>query len=282
MSASLVLPGARQLRYLTALLALSGAFTASAAAATPEAVREAGSGLARLEAGKGSGTAFAVTSTGLFVTASSNVARTRDITLIIGQDRYSASRLESTAPRGLVLLQAEKPTTAKPLAISESKPAKGTRLWVLSAPDTGRRLRIRAARLQQVNSVGSLETRGATTIPGENGGPLVTSSGRVIGVTAPPRPGETSKALVSFRLPKLPTEVKPVTDTDGNGFPAVPVVIGLGILLVLANAGVTQLLARRRTAVSPVPVTATPPVPAGASSNGDAALDDLEISLKPK
>lgn len=247
----------------------------------PAAVKSAQASVVQVETPRQRGSAFAVTSDGLFVTASATVARTQDITIIYKGDRYAATRLESSAPRGIALLRTERPVGEKALAIQEGDPKTGSRLWVLAVNKSGNPV-VRRATLERVNPVGSMETARATTVAGESGGPLVTSQGKVVGVSAPPRPDEKSSGLVSYRLAKLPVETDGVRADDGSGFPAVPVAIGLGVLLLLANLGVRWMRNRSLTTESPVPAMPGGPPPSTPVPAPVGGMDDIEVSLKPR
>ena len=270
-----LLPRAGALTLVLVLLAAG-----PTAARTPKAVRDARASVVSVETKTQKGAGFSISETGLFLTASANVARTQDIELVYRGKRVAAKRVESSAPRGITMLQASTQINVPPLSVKTPADASNVPIWVLGV-NRSRRVNTRRARLVKVNSTGSLSTTGVTNESGQNGGPLLSSTGAVIGVSAPPRPGDGTTALVSYALPESPGETSGTAVADDGDFPAVPVAIALGLLLLIAS-GTQQLRRNRSAGSSSLPAIPTPAVATAVASPSPAAGDEIEVTLRPR
>jgi hypothetical protein len=264
--------------------------TAYPAAAAPGAVERAEDSVVTVKRSKLLAVAFAIDSRGNFLTTDQAASRGTDIELIFpGGTRLPARRVDSDAPAGLAVLNVPGAPRLRPLRFSSAGAQIGDLLWTV--PPAQRPGGPRIAKVVPVDPdvrtggeapKGVLFLRGPR-VPGRTGSPVVNSNGRVVAVQRGDRytfdPSQEA-VLISRRPTVLPAYRPP----DKNDFPAVPVVIGLGILLLLANL---FFVLRRRREVAAVVTTARTPGEAAAPTPAEAApaakpepADDLEIFLK--
>jgi hypothetical protein len=241
-------------------------------------------------AGNDKGAAFAVDAKGDLLTSQQAVSRSAglQVTVAGSSRRYTARRLDSDAPPGLVLIRLEGGPRLKPLSFARERPEVTERTWVVPPRALSSRPRGGTVKLpQSICTSGSdtgVLTIGVSRTAGLNGSPVLNDRGAVVGVVRSSHfttdcDERTLQAVVAERAPQaLPALAAP----KSSDFPAVPVVVGLlGALLVI---NIVLFLRRRRglAALDLGPSPAPAPHPAPRYDDGFDDGADLEIALKPK
>lgn len=275
-----------------ALTALAASTAGPAAAATPEAVRAAQRSVVIVSPGsKLVGGAVRVADD-RYVTASTLVARTSEITASFAKQPESrASKVGLTdLPLGLTMLRipagASGTATITP---GQEPPRPGEPLWILGpAPvKSGSRAKptyVVAARRTTVErsseQVRGLRRLDATSQPGFKGSAVVDAKGHLRGIAVPSPKGSTGaeadRNAYVLLLRDVPAVASAAPVTERSQFPAIPVTIGLGALLLLSQLGL-RLRSRAGAARDIAPIPAPAPVAASAPAE---ELDDLEITLR--
>lgn len=277
----------------TTLLLAAPAIPAAATAATktPEAVKKAAVSVEIVRSNTGKGSAVRVGPAGGAVTPAVLVSRTSEISLTDASKRPTpADRVESDAPTSLALLtrRGEKPSPGLTPAPERAK--RGARVYVISRPVDRRAATAQITPTRVTSSTGDALVLRARHRVGLNGGAVVDAQGRLLAVTTPPLPGTpTGGPLRAVPVSDVPTPQTGEAATAPGGFPAVPVTIGLGILLLGSHL---LLLRRRRSAASAPVAPAAAPTTAGAAPQAPAAAapatagvapeDDFEVTLRPR
>lgn len=229
--------------------------------------------------------AFAVDRRGGFLTTEQAASRGTDIKVVFpGGRTLPAQRTESDAPAGLAMLRVPGAPSLRPLAFSSSGAAPGDQVWLVAPPrriptPDNVRLDVPGPELRQTEGVLFLPERVRS---GATGSPLLNGSGRVVGVLRSDR-NKDDGFLEAVAVDKRPSALPAIAPPGKKDFPAVPVVIGLGILLLLANIWFT--MRRRRDVAAVVTTTRAPSEAASTASTVDAEVDtvpedDLGITLR--
>lgn len=266
---------------------------------TPKAVDRARESVVRVVKTSGDklkSVAVAVNDRGDFLTTSQAVSRTRGLNILIpGRQRpLPAIRVPSDARPGLELVHVPDAPRIRALRFAGRTPRADSTTWivapasVLSRPRRGKVLV--PERLCTDGADAKLVSVGVKRVAGMNGSPVLDGRGRVLGLVRPnrsPGGGCTDEGAQVVLTEAAPQRLPPVVAQQRSDFPAVPLVVGLGVLLILANV---VLLAQRRRALSlaePLLTTHRSSDDGEKSSSPNAAAvdergDDLEIRLRPK
>ncbi|MBJ7469886.1 MAG: trypsin-like peptidase domain-containing protein [Solirubrobacteraceae bacterium] len=257
-----------------------------AAAKTPQAVTKAATSVEIVRSNTGQGSAVRVGPKGGSVTSTVLVSRTSEIALT-GADKRStpADRAESDAPTGLVLLNRRGTAAAAGLTPAPGRAKRGQTVYLISRP-LGKNATTATITATRVRS-STRESLGLTAKnrSGLNGGAVVDAQGRLLGITVPPLPGSgLGSPQRAIPVSATPVPQSSAVATTSSGFPAVPVTIGLGVLLLASHL---LLLRRRRVAatapaVAPLPTPQAPAAPAATASATADPADDFEITLRPR
>ncbi len=269
---------------LTATTLLLATTAGSADAKTPQAVSKAASSVEIVRSNTGQGSAVRIGPDGGSVTSTVLVSRTSEIALT-GADKRStpADRVLSDAPTGLVLLTRRGSEASAGLTPAPNRARRGQAVYLISRP-LGKNATTATITPTKVRS-STRESLGlsAKNRSGLNGGAVVDAQGRLLGVTVPPLPGSgLGSPQRAIPVSAVPAAQSSEVAAKSSGFPAIPVTVGLGVLLVLSHL---LLLRRRRTAttvpaMTPAAATQAPAAPVAASAADPA--DDFEITLRPR
>ncbi len=273
------------------------------AATVPAAVTKANKSVVRVERFQSDtrtaekSAAFAIDKEGRFLTTLSAVARQPRLDVYVGSRKkpYHAVEIPNDAPPGLTLIRIEgDPPDLAPLTPANGLPTDAT-YWI-SAPPARKSARDALTRPLRTEIITASEScsqgAGVRTVraparPRTNGSPVLNRLGHFVGVVraSPPAdpPGSGRCADIQF-LPatRVPAHLARVPTPARSDFPAVTVVIALGIALLLAN--LFFLLRRRRVVAEPVLVKGpdsptAEPAPTAAVYEVE---DDLEITIRPR
>jgi S1-C subfamily serine protease len=154
--------------------------------------RQDASGVVRIETvscrGQGVGTGFLLSST-LVATVNHVVDQSSAISLVVGGQRTSGTVIGTDAKRDLALVRADKPLTGHVFSLSVKSPEIGSRVAAIGFP-IGDPITLtqggisgldRTITIDDAQRTGLIETD-APVNPGNSGGPLLTSSGDVVGL----------------------------------------------------------------------------------------------------
>jgi len=256
----------------------------SVAAPTPKAVESARGSVVRVTktSDKAKSVAFAVNDRGDLLTTSQAASRSARLQVLIsGQKRvFTARKVESDAPPGLALIHVDSAPRLRALKFAGRKPVEGTQTWIV-APRTAS-LHPRASRVKApeiyCTKTDDLATVGARHVSGTNGSPVVDARGQVLGVVRATR-GCSSGGTQIVRADTAPTRLPELPPPARANFPAVLVVIIVGLLLLAANLALR--LRRQRPPRKPPVGTAGPP-PAAKPVAPTLQEDTPEITLRKK
>jgi S1-C subfamily serine protease len=154
--------------------------------------RQDASGVVRIETvscgGQGVGTGFLLSST-LVATVNHVVDQSSAISLVVGGQRTSGTVIGTDAKRDLALVRADKPLTGHVFSLADKAPEIGSRVAAIGFP-IGDPITLtqggisgldRTITIDDAQRTGLIETD-APVNPGNSGGPLLTSSGDVVGL----------------------------------------------------------------------------------------------------
>jgi Trypsin-like peptidase domain len=280
-------------------LALAGALVSLALPATSALAASSG-GLAGAQgsvveviktAGNEKGAAFAIDDRGNFLTSQQVASRSAGLRVKVpgSSQAFPATRVESDAPPGLVLIHVDGGPRLQPLRFARSQARVGQRAWVAPPRPVSPELRRGAVRYPELLCAGNGDgvlTLDVARTAGLNGSPVLDAAGRVVGVVRTTRvvsdctEAKTIQAVSATRAPQpLPSLAPP----ERSSFPAVPVVAIIFAVLIALN---TLLYLRRRREAEPViAFDDAPPPPASTGpryADGLSDDDELEIALKPR
>lgn len=273
---------------LAALLALT---VVSSAAAAPARVVRAENSTVKVERPKLHAAAFAIDDNGGFLTTEQAASRGADIRVVFPDGKaLPAKREESDAPAGLAIIRVAGGPKLRPLSFSRQRLLLGQRAWIVSP---GRRPRetTRRPKSDGIENSAGLAYLPAGDVSGTTGSPVVDRRGHVVAVLRADRfTSDTyrgQQVLEAVTTNKRPASLPAIKPPEKNDFPAIPVVIGLGILLLLAN--IFFSMRRRREVAAVAQAAGTPPDADHQAGGAQVAAptkpepdDDLEISLKSK
>ena len=174
----------------------SGATSAASTSAAPgsfaDLYRQDSSGVVRIETvscdGQGVGTGFLLSPT-LVATVHHVIDQSSAISLVIGDQRTSGTVIGTDANRDLALVQAAKPLTGHVFTLSSAAPEVGSQVAAIGFP-IGDPITLtqggisgldRTISIDNADRTGLIETDAAVN-PGNSGGPLLTTSGDVVGL----------------------------------------------------------------------------------------------------
>lgn len=174
----------------------SGTAPAAGTSITPDSFaqlyREDSSGVVRIETvscdGQGVGTGFLLSPT-LVATVNHVVDQSSAISLVVDGQRTSGTVIGTDAKRDLALVQAEKPLRGHVFTLSSRPPEVGSQVAAIGFPigdpitmtQGGISGLNRTISIDQTDRTGLIETDAAVN-PGNSGGPLLTTSGDVVGL----------------------------------------------------------------------------------------------------
>lgn len=274
----------RTLLSLTVVMASLSSALPSLATAAPTRVENAQSSTVLVQRAKLAAVAFAIDRSGRFLTTEQAASRGNDIKLVFpGGKAFPATREDSDAPAGLAILRVTGAPALRPLQFARANAEPGDQVWTVAPPTRlaePRRGRVAQPAYPLEDLEGVLLLRQPRSVE-LTGSPVLNGSGKVVAALRAKRfRFDTHQEAVSVTA--RPIALAPYSPPEKKDFPAVPVVVGLGILLLLANLWFTM---RRRKAaadlVTTVGVAGEDHSPTAApASSASAADDDLEISLK--
>jgi S1-C subfamily serine protease len=174
----------------------SGPTPSGSASAAPgsfaDLYREDSSGVVRIETvscdGQGVGTGFLLSPT-LVATVNHVIDQSSAISLVIGDQRTSGKVIGTDANRDLALVQAAKPLTGHLFTLSSKAPEVGSQVAAIGFP-IGDPITLtqggisgldRTINIDNADRTGLIETDAAVN-PGNSGGPLLTTTGDVVGL----------------------------------------------------------------------------------------------------
>lgn len=274
---------------LALLPAGAGAATERLAAApgTPAAVREAAEQVVGVHSGGQDGrdgSAVFVGERG-YVTPTLLVARATEIVLTrAGGSTTVADREQSTAPSGLELLSARDRTKGAGLTPRRLRGSGTTTVYVIRFARTGKNrstiLRTITRSSIRTSKRGLIELSSANR-PGGAGGAVVDSAGRLVAITKPRDTGDNPAGArqQALAISDVPAVTQSASSGDDRGFPAVPGTIGLGLLLLLSQLGLSW---RQRRDVGQPAAPALMATTTASAQNAPGPADDLEITFRPR
>lgn len=231
--------------------------------------------------------AFAIDTRGTLLTTTSAAARATDRKLFRGASKTAlrADDLPNDAPPGLTLIRLTSGTPPlRPLRRASRFPANG-RVWIVAPRGV---LERPLATTITPGVVNCSDDRGIKTVLAAstdrtNGSPVLNSSGRYVGVVRVNPPDGQSCKRMQFVPALAPiAQLPPVPAAKRADFPAVAVVIAIGILLLVAN--VVFYFRRRRRVEDPVSdkpeaVLHTPVAPPPPEHLDE---DEVQVTLRPR
>lgn len=254
---------------------------AATAAAAPSAVDRAAKSAVVVKRGSFSAVAFAVDNRGGFLTTEQAASRGTDITIEFPDgSELPAVREESTAPAGLALLRVRGAgPELEPLVVAVKEAQPGDRVWVAPAPQVGppRPATVAELPLAFEKSEGLLFLDRARR-NGITGSPVLSSVGEVVAAVRASRGSLRERRIQAVSITEQPEALPAIKPPKKNDFPAVPVVVGIGALLLLLNILFT--VRRRREARDVIVAARTPGEVPTAPAPAPEPLDDLEVTLK--
>lgn len=269
----------------TTLLLLPAVPASALAAATPAAVKRSASSIDALHSGTGDGSSVRIGEAGSTLTATALVSRTGEI-FVTGADKRStrADRVVSDAPDALALLKRRGAPSAPGVTPAKARVQKGATVWVLSRSGIKPAAATRIVKTRVASSSSQRLELAAVNQTGRNGGAIVTSDGRLVGITVPPGTGQSLRGRQrGVPVTETPTPQGAAAPAAAAGFPAVPVTIGLGTLLLISQL----VLVRRRRVVGAAPRVASTTVGAAEQTRPPSVGSteptvDVQVTLRPR
>lgn len=233
------------------VLALAAPASAADQPALSDIVDRASKSVVTVQAGAGQGTAFAFGRRGEFLTNAHVVGESARVTVVTGDgERSEAEVVAVDASRDVARLRSS--LELEPLEPADGPPRPGDDVFAIGAPDglDGTVTKGIVSANRDVEGQPMIQTDVAVN-PGNSGGPLLSASGLVLGVTSAKATGQEG---IAFAIPidraQEAAGAAPAPSDRGSSSP------GAGWLpfavLALATVGGLVALRRRRTAAAPV------------------------------